>query len=256
MIKRIKELIKNFLIKLISIFKEKTNETYRVLELDIEKEFGGGLLWIWEKETDYVFWNSEDIKEKLRERWVINRQVEYEYNQWAEYETRNYCTVFSAVTELSWLFDRRFTVCEIKEIANRMIKDWKLDPDKWAYLSDAIDYSRRWWNEMFPDNQVESYRIDYSDKELNNILTHKYPRLTQLWYRTSGELYKDLQDDWIASKADYPRSWWHAVSKWGYWIIDNYKGQKTYNRYTFQFFNELVDNWIIFKYWYIFLKRK
>ena len=210
---------------------------------------------IWEKETDYKFGAWIDIVSLLREKWPLWRWVKYEYNQSAQYKTRNWCTIYSAITELSYLMNYKFSLCQIYEIWDKMIKDWKLDSDEGAYLSDAIDYTRRWWNENFPEELIESYQISYKDKELRNILTHEVVRLTQLWYRTSIDLYRDLQDDWITSKKSFPLWGGHAVSQ--YWIntIDNYKWRVKFNRYSFKYLEDLIDSGVIFPNWYIFLKK-
>jgi len=139
------------------------------------------LKWIWEKKTDYILWSDINLELLLKEKWSLNRQPVYEYNQWKQEQTWFYCTIYSAVTELSYLFDYKFTLCQILEIWDRMIKDWKLDIKAWAYLSDAIDYTRKWWNENFPDKLVSSYQIDYLDNWLVDELTHWSVRLTQMW---------------------------------------------------------------------------
>ncbi len=208
--------------------------------------------WIWEKDTDYQLCGALDATYKLLSQSSFDRQPVYEYNQAKEYETRNWCTIFSWITELSYLKNREFTIEEIKEIWNQMINDRKLNPDKWAYLHDAIDYIRHFWNANNPD-KIESYRIDYTDTELLNILTHKNVRLTQLWYYTSRELHTETEDNWYANLDKYPIWWGHAVSMYGYNIIDNYKWVRKCNRYSFDKFDELIKNWVIMKYWYLFL---
>lgn len=234
--------MKEFLESILSIFKSKVNK---------DESLWGWLLWIWEKDTDYILWSS--LYEKIEEIENINRQPIYEYNQGAQYKTRNWCTIYSAITQLSYLFNREFTLCEIYEIGDKMIAEWKLDPDNWAYLSDAIDYTRRWWNEKFPDKKIASYRIDYLDEWLIKKIRSKI-RLTQLWYRTSSDLYNELQSKWYASKKDYPKVWWHAVTSYWINIIDNYKWKAKKNRYNFQYEKDLINNWVIFRNWYLFLK--
>ena len=250
--KELKNALRIFLKKIVSIFSKKIRD-------EIEQEFWGGLIWIWETGDDYIFWASISTAEaELRRRGQINRQVKYEYNQWAQYETRNWCTVYSAVTEVSWLMDYEYSLDEILVIGRKMIKDGKLNPDKWAYLHDAIDYVRKDWNERM-DKKIVSYRIDYSDKELRYLLTHVNPRLTQLWYRTSSELYNEIQSTWIANKKDYKKVGWHAVSQWWLATINNYKGKMVNwvpyrNRFSFTYIDDLIKNDVIFKYWYMFLK--
>ena len=221
----------------------------------MKTEFYTWLKGIGEKQTDYLFWSKNIyIKELLKSRSSL-WQPKYEYDQSAQYESRNYCTIYSAVTELSYLWDYEFTYCQIQEIANKMIEDWKLDPNMWAYLSDAIDYTRKWWNKNFPKKTVSSYQISYLDEELRNILIHDVWRLTQIGYRTSTELHKELQTNGFAMKKDYPKEWGHAVSQYWLNIIDNYKNKNKFNRYSFHYFYDLVKNWIIFEKWYLFLKN-
>jgi len=215
-----------------------------------------GLLWIWEKKTDYILWNWWMLKNRIKNIKAFNRQPKYEYNQWAQYETRNYCTIYSAITELSFLFNYKFTLCQIKEIWKQMIKDKKLNPNKWAYLSDAIDYTRKWWNLNFPDKQVESYRFSYLDETIWRTKPLKFLWLTQIGYMTSWELHNELQTKWFACKKSYPTDWWwHAVSTYWVNIIDNYKWHNDRNRYSFEYMKDLIKNWVIFENGYIFIAK-
>jgi len=217
-------------------------------------ELWGWLIDIWEKETDFKFGSENEFKKMLVKKADFWRPLIYEYNQWAQFETRNFCTVYSAVTELSFLFNREFSLTEILEIGNRMIKDWKLDPNYWAYLSDAIDYTRRWWNESFPENKVVSYQMDYTDIGLLTVLDDYIPRPTQLWYRTSTTLYNDTLD-WIADKKTYPQTGGHAVTRMQWEIVNNYKREWKLNRFQFTYMQDLIKNGIVFQKWYIFLKQ-
>jgi hypothetical protein len=215
-----------------------------------ENNLWWGLIWIWEKISDFVLW--ADILTDLSDEKLITYQPQYEYNQGAEYETRNYCTLFSAFTMLSYLKNKQFLISDIKCVANKMILDWKLDPNLWAYLSDAIDYTRRWYNERNAD-KITSYSVDLTDKALLEQIKQKSWGLIQMWYRTSAELHTDAQDDWSAILWNYPKSWGHAVCKYGLNIIDNYFWKLKFNRYSFDKFDELITNWVVFRTWYIFL---
>lgn len=216
-------------------------------ELDLSQWWW--LIDIGQKDTDFIL--GADILSDLSDEEQITYQPQYEYNQGAEYETRNYCTIYSAFTMLSYLKNRKFDTEDIKCVANKMRLDWKLDPDKWAYLSDAIDYVRRWYNAKNED-KITSRSVDLTDKELLKLIDQK-SRLIQIGYKTSAELFNDTQDDWVAMKSDYPKWWWHAVSKYWINIIDNYFWKKKFNRYSFHYFDELIKNWVVFRVWYIFL---
>lgn len=207
--------------------------------------------WIWESSKDLLFWS--DVSIYLAERQSFDYQPQFEYNQAERYETRNWCTIYSCISMLSYLFNREISRDFIRKVWHKMIEDWKLDPDKWAYLHDAVDYVRNEWNKSNPNEKVMSFQIDYSNKKQLELLS-KTIRLTQLWYRTSFELYNELQSKWYAEKKDYPKNWWHAVVRYGLNIIDNYKGKMKRNRYSFEYFDDLVKNWVIMRYWYIYLK--
>ena len=164
-----------------------------------------GLLWIWNKETDFKFWSSEVALELLSEKsGDLGRQPIYEYNQHTHEETRYSCTLFSAITELSYLLDRQFTEEEILHYNSEAIKAWILDPKNGAFLEQMINFVMKLWNQYNPTRQVEYYQIDYLDKELRDILIHKVPRLTQIGYHTSTELFVELEKTWVALKDNYP----------------------------------------------------
>lgn len=220
-------------------------------ELDI---MWSGLIGIWEKETDFKFGSSNIAFELMSQNsWDLDRQIKYTYNQRLQYETRNWCTLYSALTELSWLFDKEFTNDEILFIGREAIKAWILNPDKWAFLEAMMNFVTKFWNKNNIE-KIQYYQIDYLDNELEDILIHKVVRPTQIWYRTSTELFLELEKNWFALKSEYPIGWGHAVTQWGYNTYDNYAWVKKHNSYSFDKFTELIKNWVIMQYWYVFLK--
>ena len=255
MIEKLKEAYRIFLNKLISIFSKEAH-------LIIDDTFWWGLLWIWDKPSDYRLWATtvdrmrQELVKKYKQWDLQDRPLVYEYNQGAQYETRNWCTIYSAITELSFIFNREFTLEEIQRVWHKMIEDWKLDPNRWAYLSDAIDYVRRDWNENNPKEQIASYLIEYTDVNLLKVLDKYVIRPTQLGYRTSNELWKELRNSpYINKSKDYPKVWGHAVTRFKDEIVDNYNRITNINRYKFQYLSDLVENWVVFNKWYLFLKK-
>ena len=228
---------------------------------DVEEKSWGGLLWIGERDSDYVlWWTKSEIKEALVKKYKSgkeeNRELIYEYDQGAQYETRNWCTIYSAITELSYLMDRKFSLCEILEIGRKMVKDWKLDPNKWAYLSDAIDAVRHYWNDTNPEKPIESYRISYTDEVITRVLDEFVIRPTQLWYRTSSELSTETRlKPYIATKKTYRKVWGHAVTRFKWEIINNYSRPNKVNRFRFAYMQELIADWVVFNNGYLFLKK-
>lgn len=247
MYEELKMLLKKVLNSLLDIIS-------KALHQEIDSRLWWGLIDIWEKETDYKFGaNIYDLIDSIE---PSDRIESYEYNQWARWHTRNWCTVYSAVTEMSYLMNYKYTDKEIDTIGYWMEAAGTLDPNHWAYLSDAIDAVRKHWNITHPKRPVSSYIIDYRDAEMNRKLDEK-GRMTQIGYRTSNELYADCQDDGMATGSLYPHWWWHAVSRRKAWIVDNYKGKKWYrNTYWFLYLQDLLKNWVVFPRWYIFLENK
>ena len=227
-----------------------------------EEEGMSWLLGIWEKDTDYILWGTtiSQIKQELVKKWKSweeeAKELIYEYDQGAQYETRNWCTIYSAITELSYLMDRKFSLCEILIIWRKMIEDWKLDPNKWAYLSDAIDAVRHYWNETNPEKPIASYRIDYTDIPLIRVLDWYVIRPTQLGYRTSSELSTEARlSPYIVKWKTYRKVGGHAVTRFKWEIVNNYSRPNKVNRFRFAYLQELITDWVVFKNGYLFLKK-
>lgn len=213
-----------------------------------------GLLGIWEKETDFKFWGSDVALELISQNsWDFDRQIVYTYNQRAQQITRNSCTLYSALTELSWLKNKQFTEEEILHYNQEAINAWILDPLKGAWLEQMMNFVMKLRNKYNPTEQIKYYQIDYLDTALRNILIHDVPRPTQIGYHTSTELFLELENTWHATKDKYPIWWGHAVTQWGYWTYDNYNGVKKHNSYSFDKFEDLIKNWVIMRYGYMFL---
>ena len=215
------------------------------------EKFYTWLIWIWETENDLLF--GSDVSVHLANRKSFDYMPKYEYNQSERFETRNRCTIYSCVSMLSYLFNKEICRDFIEKVWNKMIADWKLDPDVWAYLHDAVDYVRNEWNKSNTTQRVMSFRIDYTDKKILELLGNTV-RLTQLGYRTSRELHNELQSNWFAMWKEYPNNGWHAVARYWLNIIDSYKWRNKFNRYSFHYFDDLVKNNIIMRYWYLYLK--
>lgn len=202
--------------------------------------------------NDYILWWDSDLSSKI-DNLPQNKFEIKEYNQWAEYESRNFCTIYSAMWMLSDLKGIKFTNEQILEVWRLWVANWWLDPDVWWYLYKAIDEVRNWWNKNNPNDKIISFRLKVTDPEFQELMDLWYS--CQIWYKTSTELYNDSQDDWIVEWNNFPKKWWHAVRSriWKIKIVDNYFWKKKYNQYTIKQVQSLIDNWIIFNEAYVFL---
>jgi hypothetical protein len=202
-------------------------------------------------DTDLILWADMFLDLKLN-REENQRQVEFEYNQWAREKTRYCCTIFSSMKMISYLKNKQFTDEDFDEVIDKMVTDWKLNLKSWARLADAIDYTRNRWNAKNPNDKVVSYQINLADKKLMDLI-NKDRLMYQIGYLLSSDIVIETENTGVASKWDYPKTTGHRVNKWWFWTIDNYKWKRKHNRYEFQKFEELVKNWVVYVKGYIIL---
>lgn len=205
-------------------------------------------------EADYIIWADDKIEIPLN----INKDKFY-YNQGKKREpsTSWSCGVFGSIGSLSDLLWVEATEEDLMRINKLAIEKYWLIVWKWMYMSKAIDCIRDDHNTRNPNNRIQSFRCTIWDDIFVNAI--KKWHSVVVWYRTSLEYTKDSQDDWMISKDDFPKNWWHLVRtnfKDNIKIDDNYFWTKKYNTYINNKIVKLKNNWVFFPSAYLFLYEK
>lgn len=218
-------------------------------------------LWDGYKPTDFIL-TSWDILPDLYEQ----DDIIFEYNQWKQNWSKQSCTLFSAIGNVSDLFNYEFSLDEIKEINDISYKQWRRQWRGW-YVSNAVDCVRLRWNsndELVKKYwKVATYYIPMTNDELiNEVLAKKYWICTG--YHWSSEYNIDYFTDWILDWDKFgAETYSHAVLtrkvNWKKCIKDNYKwtNYKWQPRNIYEVkpdFIDLVKNKVYFPSGYLFTK--
>lgn len=203
------------------------------------------------KSTDFIFWWDSDLSVKLKLA-INDNKIFTEFNQALEKITWYMCTIISWLTCINYNIWTNYWIEDAKIIAKRLSDDWLFEYDKWGRLSDAIDYIRNYHNERSKEKAL-SFRIKVWSQE--HILAWEHNLAVQYWYFTSKAIYDDSQDDWIVEWVDFPKWYWHAVSDlWVKTTVNSYKWKMKRNIYEIKDMKKLVENWVIYSDWYLFIK--
>ena len=228
--------------------------------LDFELEYSW--LKIWEENyasSDYALSESIFVNDFLSDRLknITPDKSVYEYDQSAQYRTRNACTLYMWIKMVSDLWDYQFSIKEILEICDLAEKEywWSEKDGNWLYKS--IDCVRNYWNKKYPEKEIVSFTFSLNSKEFE-ILKNSWKTLW-VWYSTSVWYFNDSQDNWNIdhnSFASERKTGWHAVCFNNWKIIDNYYWKKKYNKYTNEKIVDLSKEWTFFRNWYVFFKKE
>lgn len=206
----------------------------------------------WEKATDYILMEWDINKLPTLYEQDLKR---YEYKQNKYERGAKSCTIFSAISAVSDLFNYEFSYDEIKEIddqsyAKNRIK-WQ-----WWYTQSAVDLVAKRWNEHHSDlGKVAYYRVDMNDDaSIEKILEKNYDICTGFYWNAKYK--SDYSEDGVLNWTEFGAStYWHAVPLIWYagkrFVKDNYKGRK-YNIYEIE--HKMSEITCYHNYWYVYTK--
>jgi len=206
-------------------------------------------------EADYMFWADDKVEIP-----VNTNKNKFYYNQSTKREprTNRSCWVFGSLGTLSDLLWKEATEEDLLRLNKLAVEKYWLKIPWGMRMSKAVDCIRNDHNSRNPDNQIYSIRCVIWDKIFAEALK-KWHSLV-VWYKTSPEYLKDSQDDWVISKDNFPKKWWHLVrTNFNDKVIkidDNYFKSKKYNTYINNKIKDLKDNWVFFPSAYLFLYKK
>ncbi len=202
--------------------------------------------------NDYIFWGESPLSVKIKLASNPNTSI-VEVNQGAEEWSWYTCTICSAFTMLMYNTGLKYTIEDVKKVAYRMVADKLLDLKWGARLKDAIDYVRKYNNEV-SDIKVDSFRLTIGSEEHKEVGEKNFA--IQYGFFSSADFSKDSQDDGLVSGVKFPKWGGHAVTDLKIKkTIDNYKGKRKFNQYDLADMVALKNNGVIFPDGYIFLKQ-
>lgn len=203
-------------------------------------------------ERDYMF--GSDLSDKMKN--IKPDTVKYEYNQGAQYYTRNACTLYMGIGMLSDLFGYKFSEEEILDICNLAESKYWWSPSWGNYLYKSIDCVRHWWNAKYPDKKIVSFAVTLTSPEAQRLLDAG--KTLGIGFNTSTKHYYDAQDNGNLDNPSFAgaeKKGGHAVRINKYTTIDNYNGKKKYNKYGTLRLIEYVREGTYFQHWYVFFKE-
>ena len=172
-------------------------------------------LGIWKTDTDFVLCKGDsDLLPKLYKK----DEIRFTYNQYLNQRSYVSCTIFAAVWMASDLTNYQFSYDEIKEIDDTSYDNPKRVHNRkrweWAYVSDACNHVRRWWNSN--EKLVKKYWklalyciSKYDNEIIENAINNLY---TIDWNLCLTKKYQEDKKDWMIDGTDFwTKTSWHSV---------------------------------------------
>lgn len=214
-------------------------------------------LGVWKTDTDFMLNKGDsDLLPKLYKK----DEIRFTYNQYKYTWSYVSCTIFAAVWMASDLTNYPFSYDEIKEIDDtsydnpkrtHIRKRWE-----WAYVSDACNHVRRWWNSN--KKLVEKYwklalycMSKYDDEIIENAINNLY---TIDWnYCPTKEYNEDKKDLMIDGTNFWYKTNWHSVDiickDWQRSVKDSWSVEERNIYWLKHKLSEITNYW---EYFYIF----
>ena len=123
----------------------------------------------------------------------------------------------------------------------------------WMYVYKWVDMVRNWWNSKELDNPIITYRTTIWSDEFFKIIELWYSVHT--WYKWNSK-YNEDRKDWVLNWNEFgTATYWHSIrmtEEWKLEVVDNYLWRVD-NVYEIKDIKWLVDNWVFFTFWYIYM---
>lgn len=180
----------------------------------MEEEFNW-CLGIGKAETDFQLCKGDS---ELLPKLYKKDEIRFQYNQYKYEWSYVSCTIFAAVGMASDLTNYEFSYDEIKDVDDSSYDNSEWDHIRkrweWAYVSDAVNHMRRWWNSnkklVEKHWKIASYCISkYNDDIIENAINNLY---TIDWnYCPTTKYNEDKQDLMIDGTDFWKKTNWHSV---------------------------------------------
>lgn len=184
-------------------------------------------LWDWHEDTDYQL-TYEEIE------WLpplfTQDEIRFDYNQWKQDWSKKSCTIFSAISAISDLWNYKYPLEEVKEVDDKSYENGRKPWNGWL-TKNAIDLACKLWNKNHPDKTVIYYYVSsYDDDKVNKILEKNYN--FNISFNYTKDYVLDLNENMEIDRAERNTKTLvsHAVCQikknWAKYVKDNYAWSK------------------------------
>lgn len=191
-------------------------------------------------------------------------------NQWKNTETKSWCTMVWAISQIQRLFQLDLSMEERNKLDVEIVKwctsKWYVIWEWWSSYTACINVVKR-WNEYWY-KRYNTEKVFYSRKLWNNpVVLEALSKWHLVWYTKSIQFWTDQVSGYVW-RDKYPTTTWHRLNlKWVefipvatgwatkqdaiYWSQDNYHWQIGENFYI-KDIKPYINNWL-YAYMYIIL---
>lgn len=172
------------------------------------------------------------------------------------------CTTFWTMAMVAYNSWVSITKEDVDKCAQDALDAWYvIHGIGWPFNAN-VNFVRKWirkhkWEEMV------YWRFSLNSARFQEIAKE---RAIDVWYYTSNDLHKDIQQDGIVQWVHYPRRFWHLVHTYNdtlhyidkheqQYYHNSYHGVHKYNQFYIKRFEELKDNKFFMPFWYIMIAR-
>lgn len=215
--------------------------------------FENWALWVGQDPRDLLIWSDikveqlPKLKQKDTKRWLVDQSY------WIYTMA---CTFMSSYTAILSIWNMDSKESEKKRIVYDAVKFDNYTIWRWRWTQPWVRRSCKSWNEIHPDKMVGFAQIVIGSDDWYKVIALWYLVVTT--YKTSGQYYNDIIDDWIVVKKS--TSWFtggHALcsaksNKAGFdWMHRNTYPKGKYNDYYVKYGYDLVKSGTYYATWYV-----
>lgn len=176
--------------------------------------------------------------------------TELNQNEFADELWYALCTIYAPMGVLSDNAYINITEKQRLELARKRSEQPDFNKNVWWYMSVGVETAAS------IDDKLEMLKVSTKTQHFFSLLGKNYRINIGFNVR---ENWNSIIKDWIISKEDIDKLWkrvtWHSTSIvkiWDkYYIVDNYKGVKTYNIIELEVLQKMIDDNIIYEWAYI-----
>ena len=179
-------------------------------------------------------------------------------NQGNHSRTRSSCTIGGALVQACQCYSLHAHDGLLLEISDRANRNMWYDY-RWQLSSQWANQTLKYFNEKYPEDKLLYITREYSHPDIK-YLSEEKNFLLGCTYKGNTKYNTDYRSDFVLDETFFWAStYWHRVNFTKWYIQDQYFGW-TANKYRIwekgENMESLIENWVFYPTFYIFLKEK